>query len=114
MCRCACGQTRAQHRNCLNEPLVMRPLPNLLNKWNIVDFTEPHPTDAYGMIEFQGGPHPTKAQVSRRESSRNTIRHVDVGKAASLVVLIHESDFLRDNRSDIIVKIITENLSDCS
>ena len=26
--------------------------------------TEAHPTDAYGTIEFQGGPHPSKAQVS--------------------------------------------------
>lgn len=27
--------------------------------------TRPHPTDAYGTIEFQGGAHPTKAQYVR-------------------------------------------------
>lgn len=27
--------------------------------------TRPHPTDAYGTIEFQGGAHPTKAQVKK-------------------------------------------------
>lgn len=27
--------------------------------------TRPHPTDAYGTIEFQGGAHPTKANYIR-------------------------------------------------
>lgn len=31
--------------------------------WSPVKNTRPFPTDAYGTIEFQGGPHPTKAQV---------------------------------------------------
>ena len=31
--------------------------------WNVIRHTELLPTDAYGTIEFQGGPHPTKAQV---------------------------------------------------
>ncbi|XP_018316097.1 transient receptor potential cation channel trpm isoform X1 [Mycetomoellerius zeteki] len=30
--------------------------------WSPVKNTRPFPTDAYGTIEFQGGPHPTKAQ----------------------------------------------------
>lgn len=32
--------------------------------WSVSRHTVASPTDAYGTIEFQGGPHPTKAQVS--------------------------------------------------
>lgn len=32
--------------------------------WSSLKHTVLSPTDAYGTIEFQGGPHPTKAQVS--------------------------------------------------
>lgn len=31
--------------------------------WLPTKHTKAFPTDAYGTIEFQGGPHPTKAQV---------------------------------------------------
>lgn len=31
--------------------------------WQPQKHTRPQPTDAYGTIEFQGGAHPTKAQV---------------------------------------------------
>lgn len=38
--------------------------PNSSNEtWSPVKHTILSPTDAYGTIEFQGGPHPTKAQV---------------------------------------------------
>ncbi|CAK1584263.1 unnamed protein product [Parnassius mnemosyne] len=33
--------------------------------WVPARHTQPAPTDAYGTIEFQGGPHPTKAQYVR-------------------------------------------------
>ncbi|GBP81879.1 Transient receptor potential cation channel trpm [Eumeta japonica] len=33
--------------------------------WVPTRHTQPAPTDAYGTIEFQGGPHPTKAQYVR-------------------------------------------------
>ncbi|XP_077298276.1 transient receptor potential cation channel, subfamily M isoform X2 [Arctopsyche grandis] len=33
--------------------------------WQATRHTRPGPTDAYGTIEFQGGPHPTKAQYVR-------------------------------------------------
>lgn len=32
-------------------------------QWTPSRNTQPSPTDAYGTIEFQGGPHPSKAQV---------------------------------------------------
>ncbi|XP_066585207.1 transient receptor potential cation channel trpm isoform X2 [Prorops nasuta] len=34
-------------------------------QWSPGKNTKPFPTDAYGTIEFQGGPHPTKAQYVR-------------------------------------------------
>ncbi|XP_024940536.1 transient receptor potential cation channel trpm isoform X3 [Cephus cinctus] len=34
-------------------------------QWSPGKNTRPSPTDAYGTIEFQGGPHPTKAQYVR-------------------------------------------------
>lgn len=34
-------------------------------QWSPGKNTRPFPTDAYGTIEFQGGPHPTKAQYVR-------------------------------------------------
>ncbi|XP_011703742.1 PREDICTED: transient receptor potential cation channel trpm isoform X2 [Wasmannia auropunctata] len=34
-------------------------------QWSPGKNTHPFPTDAYGTIEFQGGPHPTKAQYVR-------------------------------------------------
>jgi hypothetical protein len=34
--------------------------------WTPARYTQAKPTDAYGTIEFQGGPHPSKAQVSSR------------------------------------------------
>ena len=32
-------------------------------RWSVDWHTELSPTDAFGTIEFQGGPHPNKAQV---------------------------------------------------
>jgi len=32
--------------------------------WSSLKHTVVSATDAYGTIEFQGGPHPTKAQVN--------------------------------------------------
>jgi hypothetical protein len=34
--------------------------------WTPARYTQAKPTDAYGTIEFQGGPHPSKAQVSSK------------------------------------------------
>ena len=33
-------------------------------RWHPYRHTESKPTDAYGVLEFQGAPHPSKAQVS--------------------------------------------------
>jgi hypothetical protein len=64
--RCCCGQERALH------PIVPGTeigSPN--DKWVPNKHTRPHPTDAYGTIEFQGGAHPTKAQVRVKSMAVN-------------------------------------------
>lgn len=42
--------------------------PGNLEKWHPYKHTEQKVTDAYGTIEFQGGPHPSKAQYIRLSS----------------------------------------------
>lgn len=57
--RCFCGQARQTH------PIIAGIEPGSPgDTWLPHKHTRPHPTDAYGTIEFQGGAHPTKAQVS--------------------------------------------------
>ncbi len=60
VCRCGCGRQKEKHFY-LKGGCV--PQISLEDKWNVGYHTELQPTDAYGTIEFQGGPHPTKAQV---------------------------------------------------
>lgn len=56
--RCCCGQSRITH------PVVPGvEIGSPGDIWIAHKHTRPHPTDAYGTIEFQGGAHPTKAQV---------------------------------------------------
>lgn len=33
-------------------------------RWQVKTHTREKPTTAFGTVEFQGGPHPTKARVS--------------------------------------------------
>ena len=58
--RCACGQTWAYHKTHgvenVGEPVEI---------WAPSLHTVSNPTDAYGTIDFLGGPHPNKAQFIR-------------------------------------------------
>ena len=71
--RCMCGRPHAQHygRTLLAPP---PPAPRSSapsgEQWQPLHHTEASPTDAFGTLEFQGGPHPTKAQVNERWSFR--------------------------------------------
>lgn len=56
--RCCCGQARQTHQTIAG---IESGSPGDL--WMPHKHTRPQPTDAYGTIEFQGGAHPTKAQV---------------------------------------------------
>lgn len=66
--RCACGLPVTQH-TCApsgskeeGAPLVQLEV-QPAEKWNPVKHTQSSPTDAYGVIEFQGGGHVNKAMV---------------------------------------------------
>ena len=69
--RCGCGRVLTKHCY-LRAPANKDPRSSSADeKWNPALHTESSPTDAYGTIEFQGGPHPTKAQVRLKK-----IRHL--------------------------------------
>lgn len=57
--RCCCGQDRTTHTIVVGIDVGVAG-----DLWQPNKHTRPHPTDAYGTIEFQGSAHPTKAQVS--------------------------------------------------
>ncbi|KAF5291334.1 hypothetical protein FQA39_LY03485 [Lamprigera yunnana] len=56
--RCSCGRLSTLH-----VPSSSETIPGEV--WLPSKHTKGTPTDAYGTIEFQGGPHPTKAQYIR-------------------------------------------------
>lgn len=56
--RCCCGQDRTTHTIVVGIDVGV-----VGDVWMHHKHTRPHPTDAYGTIEFQGSAHPTKAQV---------------------------------------------------
>ncbi|XP_044264346.1 transient receptor potential cation channel trpm isoform X10 [Tribolium madens] len=58
--RCGCGRTLAQHKH---NTETVPPLAGEI--WFPSRCTTALPTDAYGILEFQGGPHPSKAQYIR-------------------------------------------------
>ncbi|XP_060536582.1 transient receptor potential cation channel trpm isoform X2 [Cylas formicarius] len=58
--RCSCGRTIEQHKYLTTR----NPMPPG-EIWFPTKCTVAHPTDAYGTLEFQGGPHPSKAQYIR-------------------------------------------------
>lgn len=66
--RCSCGQLVTQHTSI---PPVAKeeggPLVQLevqpTERWSPLKHTQTSPTDAYGVIEFQGGGHVNKAMV---------------------------------------------------
>lgn len=58
ICRCQCGRPTGWHDA---QAFDKKVTPNDI--WIPSKHTKYLPTDAYGTIEFQGGPHPCKAQV---------------------------------------------------
>lgn len=64
--RCCCGLSFAFHSGTrLDVDSFRAPEPQ---PWTPSRNTQPSPTDAYGTIEFQGGPHASKAQVRMTQS----------------------------------------------
>ncbi|XP_055889921.1 transient receptor potential cation channel subfamily M member 3-like isoform X5 [Biomphalaria glabrata] len=62
--RCACGRNEQWHI----QTGASRLEPGQIEKWHPYKHTEQRVTDAYGTIEFQGGPHPSKAQYMKLSS----------------------------------------------
>ncbi|XP_049813711.1 transient receptor potential cation channel trpm [Schistocerca nitens] len=62
--RCCCGQTLTYH--CGKGIDVEAATTGVVEEpWSPAKHTQASPTNAYGTIEFQGGPHPSKAQYVR-------------------------------------------------
>lgn len=68
--RCACGQLTTQHAaippgaNSVEETHQLVQIDTPKDKWNVIKHTRTYPTDAFGLIEFQGGGFINKAMVS--------------------------------------------------
>uniref|UniRef100_A0A0N4ZG74 LSDAT_euk domain-containing protein n=1 Tax=Parastrongyloides trichosuri TaxID=131310 RepID=A0A0N4ZG74_PARTI len=62
--KCGCGRLKNDH-NMYAFDEVIRSKRSGNEKWSIRKHTMLCPTDAYGVIEFQGSPHPTKANYIR-------------------------------------------------
>lgn len=66
--RCSCGQLVAQHTAIPlgakedGAPLVQLEVQST-ERWSALKHTQVSPTDAYGVLEFQGGGHVNKAMV---------------------------------------------------
>jgi len=64
--RCCCGYSYTHHCGTGADVQSYSPIESRekdREQWSPGKNTHSFPTDAYGTIEFQGGPHPTKAQV---------------------------------------------------
>jgi len=61
---CVCGRLKLSHVSKSDVSAMRVTYPD--QRWSVTRNTETAPTDAYGTIEFLGGPHPTKAQVCHK------------------------------------------------
>jgi transient receptor potential cation channel subfamily M protein 3 len=69
--KCGCGKWRNQHSAQAFQGPEERYRGSRDQKWVISRHTLSAPTDAFGTIEFQGGPHPHKAQYIRLSFDSN-------------------------------------------
>ncbi|KAM9854776.1 transient receptor potential cation channel subfamily M member 1b [Aulostomus maculatus] len=69
--RCACGQLTTQHvaippgANSVEEAHQLVHIDTPKDKWSVIKHTRTYPTDAFGVIEFQGGGFINKAMYIR-------------------------------------------------
>ncbi|XP_041917179.1 transient receptor potential cation channel subfamily M member 1-like [Alosa sapidissima] len=64
--RCCCGRLSSQHVGLLSGSAVKNEDDTVEGeKWSVTKHTQASPTDAYGVIEFQGGGHSSKAMYTR-------------------------------------------------
>lgn len=86
--RCACGQLTTQHvaippgANSLEETHQLVHIDTPKDKWSVIKHTRTYPTDAFGIIEFQGGGFINKAMVSlSQKDSASIFDPVDTSSA---------------------------------
>lgn len=71
--RCSCGQLVTQHTAIppgakeQEEALLVQLEVQPKERWSALKHTHTSPTDAYGVIEFQGGGHVNKAMVLKHQ-----------------------------------------------
>ncbi|KAI6225690.1 hypothetical protein M3Y95_00723700 [Aphelenchoides besseyi] len=97
--RCRCGRLSSAHSQLALSrfTIAITKEANVrgTHKWSIAQHTQSSPTDSYGTIEFQGGPHPHKAQYVRLsfDSAPSDIlhlfEHVWNLRRPQLVITIH-------------------------
>uniref|UniRef100_A0AC35U2P5 LSDAT_euk domain-containing protein n=1 Tax=Rhabditophanes sp. KR3021 TaxID=114890 RepID=A0AC35U2P5_9BILA len=63
--KCGCGRLKADHDLKAFQDGYKLYTKHGTTKWSILKHTAYYPTDAHGIIEFQGGAHPTKASYLR-------------------------------------------------
>ena len=76
MSSCVCGRLKMAHTSKPDTSAMRVTYPD--QRWSVARNTETAPTDAYGTIEFLGGPHPTKAQVSKNKWRFDRCESVDL------------------------------------
>jgi len=99
ICRCCCGQAQITHQTI---PGIESGSPGDL--WLPTKHTRPQPTDAYGTIEFQGGAHPTKAQVGPSHPGQSLL-------VCSLITFGRLFQYVRlsfDTRPELLVQLFTK------
>ncbi|GAB1601203.1 transient receptor potential cation channel subfamily M member 3 isoform X4 [Argonauta hians] len=70
--KCCCGREEDRHVSVCREISA----DYTEERWHPLRHTEVKPTDAYGTIEFQGAPHPSKAQYVRLSSFDSKPEHI--------------------------------------
>lgn len=94
--RCCCGQDRTTHTIVQGIEIGLQG-----DTWFPNKHTRSAPTDAYGTIEFQGGAHPTKAQVN----------FTSVQSLHILRIIENSFQYVRlsyDSRPELIVQLFTK------
>lgn len=95
--RCCCGRYLAEHDDTVQIEANSRNFLTVTKdeRWSVQRHTRCEPTDAFGVIEFDGMAHPTKAQVGR-------------GQLSSDVNVVLHFQYLRlsyDTRPDLVLKL---------
>lgn len=102
--RCHCGLLLTAHSGSVVEQYRKLEGSEQPDAWSVNRHTVATPTDAYGTIEFQGGPHPTKAQV-RLVDGKSRSKRQTVLRAACFALQYVRLAY--DTRPELILQLFT-------